>query len=169
MPEDVQRAMHYETRQLFPHRDAIASRILSRDVGADVDVADCRRASPFSSHSKGNDVSSALMLQVFAVQFADRRATNERNRDHRVLHALCRESSLDDLLHPRCGDAGLPHRRRYIGNDMARCHERLVTGVFRVCLDDLAHKAMSHDVGIVQVMEADAVDPGKNALDLHKP
>src|SRR5438445_11361430 len=40
--------------------------------------------------------------------------------------------------------------------------------ILDVGLDDLAHQSVTHHVGIGQILKADTIDAGKDALDLHE-
>src|SRR5512138_3260683 len=58
--DDVKRSVNHQPSELFTDWHTRPLRILSRDVGADVDVADCWSAAGFSAHSERNNVGRAV-------------------------------------------------------------------------------------------------------------
>src|SRR5687767_7978468 len=74
--------------------------VLARDVGRDVDVANHRRPAPGLVESEGDDVRRSAMPEMLAIERSHRARTDERDRDHGLVHPLRREDALRDVAHP---------------------------------------------------------------------
>ncbi len=112
MPEDVQCAVHSETRDLLANADPVLTRLLARDVGRDVNVADDRDPGIGAGQPEGDHVGRALPAQVLPVQCRHRAARQERDGNQGIRDALRLKHRPHDARHaiPSEGSANAVRR-----------------------------------------------------------
>ena len=176
MPKDVQYAVHHQSQHLFANGHALPLRVVTSDLRTNVDVSDHRTTFSGSLQPKRDDVSRPAMTKVAPIELGNRRAADEGDRQHRILHAFGPERGECRLLHPRARSQETPHAGGYVYRNPARLRPHSLTAarirsgarIRGVRLDDLAHQAMANDIRIGEVVKPDAIDAGQDSLYLHE-
>jgi hypothetical protein len=101
VPEHVQHPVHDQPCELLPKSRVVSAGVCSRDIGSDVDIPDHRSTPSGLTEGERDDVGRTAMPEMLAVECRHRARAEERDRHHRVTHALGREHPSRDLPHSR--------------------------------------------------------------------
>jgi hypothetical protein len=77
MTEHMQSPVNYKSQELLASRYALPSRILTRNLGAYIDVSQYWPAFPGATEPEGNDIGRTVVPQVPIIELRDRHSSDK--------------------------------------------------------------------------------------------
>jgi hypothetical protein len=88
VPKDVQRAVNHQSQNLLAGRNTLPLRIVASDFRTNVDVPNHGTTFSGSPEPERNHIRRTAVAKVAAIKIRHRRPSNERDRQHRIAHAI---------------------------------------------------------------------------------